>query len=215
MNVRLMESCLKEEGVLFSAEQMVKLASYDTLLRRYNPLLKMVKAEGDEFIVRHYADSLVAVNTLSRLLKGRQEPTVADLGSGAGLPGIPLAIAFPSVRFALVERMEKRADFLSLVVRVAGLSNVRVVRSRLREIEERYEIVTCRAFHPFYDIEDEVSSVLAPGGAVMLYKGRAETIEKEMAQVRGQWTFNAFHVHVPFLDAERVLCVGRKKEGRQ
>lgn len=210
MNERLMDSCLEAEGLSFDDGQMKKLSTYDELLRQYNPSLKMVKAEGDEFIVRHYADSLVAVSTLRPLSRMYEKPTIADLGSGAGLPGIPLAIAMPEVRFSLVERMEKRASFLRTVVGRLHLGNVEIVCQRLQEVEKKYEIVTCRAFHPFYDIEDEVDAVLRDDGIVVLYKGREEVIQDELAQVRGDWTFRTLPVKVPFLEAERALCIGKR-----
>jgi 16S rRNA (guanine527-N7)-methyltransferase len=112
----------------------------------------MVKAEGDDFIVRHFADSLAGLPTLKALAKGYQDPTVADLGSGAGLPGIPLAIGLPSVRFALIERWRAcpvPADGhpgVPFGQRPGGL------QAALRG-GAQYEIVTCRAFHPFNESE--------------------------------------------------------------
>lgn len=212
MNESLMRDCLEKEGVSFSQEQMDKLARYDGLLEKYNPALKMVKASGDDFVIRHYADCLVAVPEFLKLVATFSDPTIADLGSGAGLPGIPLAIAMGDVRFALIERMEKRADFLRTAIDVLQLDHVRVVESRLQEVEEKYEIVTCRAFHPFYDVEDAVSSILSEQGVVVLYKGRTETINEEFAKVGNRWRFTGVHVQVPGLDAERALCIGRRKE---
>jgi 16S rRNA (guanine527-N7)-methyltransferase len=209
INHELLDACLDNLSLSFSDGQKDQLARYYDLLDRYNPVLKMVKAEGDDFIVRHFADSSGGTPTLKALAKGYQDPTVADLGSGAGLPGIPLAIGLPSVRFALIERMEKRARFLQMAIQGCHLDNVQVVCKRLCEVEQQYEIVTCRAFHPFYESEDEVVPILKRGGVVMLYKGREEVFREELSHLNRPWKFTQVKLSVPFLDAERSLCVGR------
>ncbi|MFA6845815.1 MAG: 16S rRNA (guanine(527)-N(7))-methyltransferase RsmG [Sphaerochaetaceae bacterium] len=211
MNKPLLLSCLEQMELSFSDEQMLQLENYYKTLEYFNPLLRMVKADGDDFIVRHFADSLVAVKTLQDIAKGYEKPVIADLGSGAGLPGIPLAIALPSCRFVLVERMEKRVDFLLTVLAACKIGNATVLNRRLCEVAEKFEIVTCRAFHPFYDVESEVDSVLADGGTVMLYKGRMEVLQYELGQLKGDWKFDLQSVKVPYLDAQRTLCIGRKK----
>jgi len=210
INSKLLDTCLEGLGLSFTEGQKAQLGSYYALLEAYNPVLKMVKAEGDEFVVRHFADSLSAVPTLSGLASAYKEPVIADLGSGAGLPGIPLAIALPQYRFALIERMEKRARFLELAVSDCHLANVQVVCKRLCEVEQTYEIVTCRAFHPFYDVEEEVLPILKQGGVVMLYKGREEVFKEELSQLKHPWRFSTVKLAVPLLEAERSLCVGRR-----
>ena len=211
MHESLMRQCREQMRVSLDDGQMEQLATYDGLLQRYNPEIKMCKAEGDDFIIRHYADSLVGVPLLAQVASHYHNPAIADLGSGAGLPGIPLAIALPHYRFVLIERMHKRADFLRLAVDACKLGNVSVLEQRLVEVKKRFTIVTCRAFHPFYDIEREVDSVLAEGGTLMLYKGRSETIREELDQVKGGWRFAVHPVTVPMLDAERALVIGTRK----
>ena len=71
--------------------------------------------------------------------------TVADVGSGAGLPGIPMAIAQPEAQFVLIEPMERRSDWLKQQVEELGLENVRVLRNRAEEVGEVFDIVTARA----------------------------------------------------------------------
>jgi 16S rRNA (guanine527-N7)-methyltransferase len=210
INSELLGKCLSMLHLSFSEEQVGQLVRYYGLLERYNPTLKMVKAEGDDFIVRHFADSLSGLPTLSNLASGYKDPAVADMGSGAGLPGIPLAIGMPSCRFSLIERMEKRADFLEFAIKACALHNVDVVCRRLCEVDRQYEIITCRAFHPFYDIEDEIDPILKRGGVVMLYKGREEVFKEELSHLKRPWEFTTVKLSVPFLDAERSLCVGRR-----
>lgn len=205
-----MDDCLRKLGVSLQPENRERLSRYDALLRRYNPVLKMVKAEGDDLVVRHYADSFSGVRDMEKIASRYADPRIADLGSGAGLPGIPLALALPQYRFVLVERMQKRADFLRMCIESLDLGWVSVAGERLVLLKEKYEIVTCRAFHPFYDCEGEIASVLAPGGTVMLYKGRREKIDEEFRLVKGPWHFTAHAVSVPHLDAERALVTGTR-----
>ena len=171
--------------------------------------------DSEELVIKHILDSLAPLGIISRLLAETNATgaQIADAGSGAGLPGIPLAIALPDCGFTLIERMGRRAGFLWNTKAALGLTNVTVEEGELEKTAGgRFCIVTFRAFKP---LEPKLLTALfkacAKGGVIAAYKGRREKIEQEMAPLKnccGKW--EAFPCTVPFLDEERHLLVIEK-----
>ncbi len=115
---------------------------------------------------RHILNSAVVAELL---LAGSK---VADVGSGAGLPGIPMAIARPDVKFVLIEPMERRANWLEKQVEELGLKNVKVRRARAEEIEPHsFDVVTARAVSALPKLLRLTIPLLKPGGSVLALKG--------------------------------------------
>jgi len=176
--------------------------------------------DNEELVIKHILDSLAPLGIICRLLKtvnNNEKPlqtsglNIADAGSGAGLPGIPLAIALPACRFTLIERMGRRAGFLLNTKAVLGLSNITVEEGELEKTEKgRFSLVTFRAFKP---LEPKLLSTLfnicAKDGIISAYKGRHDKIEKEVLQFTNNKTYNyeIFHYNVPFLSEDRNLLV--------
>ncbi|MCL2139316.1 MAG: class I SAM-dependent methyltransferase, partial [Treponema sp.] len=102
------------------------LEQYLAEIERFNPSLSLVGTNDRHcLIVRHILDSLAPLGIIFRAMNG-SHASIADVGSGAGLPGIPLAITLPDVKFTLIERKNRRAGFLRNVCNILGLSNVSV-----------------------------------------------------------------------------------------
>lgn len=97
--------------------------------------------------------------------------TVADVGSGAGLPGIPMAIAQPNAHFTLIEPMERRSDWLQLQVDQLGLTNVEVLRARAEEVGSVYDIVTARAVSNLSKLLRLTVDLIRSGGELLALKG--------------------------------------------
>ena len=139
---------------------------------------------------------------------------VADIGSGAGLPGIPLAIFMPEWEFTLVERMGRRSGFLQNCIALLGLGNVKVLEADLDELVRKgssknsFDIIVFRAFK---NIDKELiktfSSILSPCGFIGAYKGRRETIDKEINEIGELCKVSPIPLAVPFLNEERHLLV--------
>jgi 16S rRNA (guanine527-N7)-methyltransferase len=142
-------------------------------------------------------------------------PQIADVGSGAGLPGIPLAIALPQARFTLIERMGRRAGFLANTIAVLGLDNVTVEEAEMEKAAPaRFNLICFRAFRPLEPpILKGLFRLMAPGGVLAAYKGRQEAIAAEMAKLGeqgGPW--KALPCPVPGLEEERHLLVIHRPE---
>jgi 16S rRNA (guanine527-N7)-methyltransferase len=178
-----------------------------------------------ELTVKHILDSLAPLGIICRLLKAKGGTggsagdgslsaggPIADAGSGAGLPGIPLAISLPACRVTLIERMGRRAGFLRNTLAVLGLANAEAEEGEMERVAPgRFKLIAFRAFRPLEPaILKGLFRLLAPGGLLGAYKGRRDKIEAELGAVEtftGGW--EALPCPVPFLDEERHLVVIR------
>jgi len=195
-------------------EVISSLERYIGEIMFFNPAYGLVGTnDQSELVIKHILDSLAPVGILWRLLsevKIEDRPQIADAGSGAGLPGIPLAIAFPNYHFTLIERMGRRSGFLLNTKAVVGLSNVTVEESELEKKRFcNFALVTFRAFKP---LEPKLLTTLfnccTQGGVIAAYKGKREKIEQEMMPLKehcGEW--EAIPCRVPYLDEERHIVV--------
>ena len=193
------------------------LAQYVAEIELFNPAYGLV-GTGDrrELVIKHILDSLAPLGIIHHLLENRavpgETPAAADVGSGAGLPGIPLAIALPRVNFTLIERMGRRAGFLRNTQAALALANVTIEESEMeRAAPGRFSLLTFRAFRPLEPaILRSLFRLCAAGGTLAAYKGRREKIEEEMAAA-GQTpaAYEAIPCPVPLLEEERHLLVIR------
>ena len=135
--------------------------------------------EGDRLWQRHVGNSLAVADLISTGLD------VVDVGSGAGLPGIPVAIARPDLHVTLLEPLLRRANFLSLAVEELGLEDrVEVVRGRAEESKARFDVVVCRAVAPLDRLFKWTAPLFARGGQLVALKG--ETAEDEVREASKQ-----------------------------
>jgi 16S rRNA (guanine527-N7)-methyltransferase len=132
--------------------------------------------DPDEAVDRHVADSLVALEVPAI----HAATTIADLGSGAGWPGLALAAALPGARVALVESASRRCRYLSRAVSAAGLTNVEVVHARAEEWREglaRNDVVTARALAALPVLCEYAAPLLVEGGVLVAWKGSVDRAE--------------------------------------
>lgn len=187
-------------GIELNGEQATKLVAHLDLLDDWNQRINLTAIrDRPSQLTKHVLDSL----TVLPWLKGER---IADVGSGAGFPGIPLAIAAPAMHFVLVESVGKKCRFLEHVRDSLGLGNVEVVQARAEayQPERRFDTVLARAVGPLADLVKFASPLLAPGGRLLAMKGRYP--EEEMAKKLNGWKVVATHVlQVPGLDEQRHL----------
>jgi 16S rRNA (guanine527-N7)-methyltransferase len=126
------------------------LSRYIVEIESHNPALSLVGTnDRQELIVRHILDSLAPLGIMSRKFSIDRQFSIADVGSGAGLPGIPLAIVLPDTEITLIERKGRRAGFLRSMQAALSLSNVLVEEAEMEKAKPgRFALVTFRAFRP-------------------------------------------------------------------
>ncbi len=199
------------------------LEAYLAELGRWNARFGFVKADEHELVIKHALDSLSAWRAVEELAGpapgALPEPpairgSVLDVGTGAGFPGIPLAIALPGLAFTLLERSSRKIAFLKTCGIILGLPNTRALQADLSHADGRFDVVTFRAFAPL----ERFFSGAGPGlsfGALVAYKGRLSRGREEAERVEalpgGRWQAEVREVTVPFLEEERCLVVVRPR----
>ena len=178
------------------------LLAYLGLLERWNKTYNLTAIrEPAEMVGKHLLDSLA-------MLPFTADGTLADLGTGPGLPGIPLAIARPGLQVTLVESNGKKARFLREAARSLPLPNARVAESRIEALDEpsRYDMITARALATLPLILELGGHLLKPEGRLLAMKGAVP--DDEIAALPDGWRVEAVHrLEVPGLPAERHLVV--------
>jgi len=184
------------------------LLDYLALLQRWNATYNLTAIRDPrQMVTLHLLDSLAMHPHVAGIA------TLADLGTGPGLPGIPLALACPGLQVTLVESSGKKARFLREVVRTLRLGNARVAESRAEALDEpgAYAAITARALATLPDILAVGGHLLAPGGRLLAMKGVRP--DAEIAALPAGWRAQAIHpLQVPGLAAERHLVVVERQD---
>lgn len=204
----LLTNGIEKLGLQISSKQMKQITLFYDELVRYNPVLKLVGAEGDDLIIKHFLDCLAGVKEINKKLNIND--TLADFGSGAGFPGILLAILFENHNIYLIERMGRRAKFLRSTISLLGLTDrVEIIEKDISEIKRKFDLITFRAFRPLKDVIVIIERLLSEKGTICAYKGLHKSVEIEN-EIVGNILPKVFKseivdIDVPFLNESRTL----------
>jgi 16S rRNA (guanine527-N7)-methyltransferase len=185
-----------------SAELADPLLRYLELLIKWNKAYNLTAIrDPHEMVVLHLLDSLTAYP----FVRG---PNILDVGTGAGLPGIPLAIAMPEQHFTLLDTNGKKTRFLEHAVRQLPLKNVDVQKVRIEDfsIAQPYDSIVSRAFSSLSLFVDTCGPLLRPDGCLLAMKGKLPK-EEITALNEAQWRIGSHELEVPGLAAERHMIV--------
>lgn len=193
-------------GLVLSDDQQARLLQHLALIERWNRVYNLTAvADPKAMLGQHALDSLAVVAPLRRHTGG-QPANVLDVGSGAGLPGVVLAIACPELSVTCVDAVAKKASFVRQAAAELGLANLVAEHARVEALRPKpWQIVTARAFASLGDLVRLTRPLLAPGGVWMALKGQVP--DEELAALP-QVSATAFHVeqlHVPALQARRCI----------
>ncbi len=219
---------LKELGINEKAHNKLSklLNLYMRELKMFNASFNLVKVKDDEeLIVAHILDSLSAWRFFYNETKNTNKALltsgpfyIADAGTGAGFPGIPLAALFISlgnldVKLSLIERMQKRCTFLENIKAVLQLNNTEIIESEAEKApQNKFDIVTCRAFRTLdKNILNTLLNLARPKGKLFLYKAMEEKINEETELIKKEGlNYKVEKLDVPFLKKERHLLIIEK-----
>nr|WP_306173559.1 16S rRNA (guanine(527)-N(7))-methyltransferase RsmG [Limnobacter humi] len=199
-----MEQGIAALGVDVSLAQTQQLFDYAKLLQKWNQVINLTAIRQPQDIVTHHLlDSLAVLPALSDTLQCQSAPAILDVGAGAGLPGLVLAIAQPSWQITLVDTVQKKVAFMQQAIGVLGLTNARAVHARVEELQlPPFDMICSRAFSSMALFISLSRHLLAPNGVFAALKGRVE-VDHEVPE---GWQLSALHaIHVPFLDEDRHL----------
>jgi 16S rRNA (guanine527-N7)-methyltransferase len=189
-------------GVGLSDEQVAGLERYLALLEKWNRTYNLTAIrEPERMVTHHVLDSLA-------ILRHVRGPNVLDVGSGAGLPGIPLAIASPALAVTLLDSSHKKAAFLQQAVGELALANATIVNARIESwrTDARFDTIVSRAFADLGEFVSAAARLLAPGGTIAAMKGVHPHDEIERLP-QGFRVREVLKLDVPLLDAERHLVL--------
>lgn len=191
---------LAQLGIDLTAEARDKLTAYLDLLLKWNRTYNLTALrDPEQGLTHHLLDSLAILPWVG------PEPLL-DVGSGGGLPGIPLAIARPELSVTMVDTVQKKVSFLQQAAIELGLSNVQAVHARVENLPGSYAQISSRAFAELKDFVGLTRQLLAPGGRWLAMKGQRP--DGEIAALpAGVRVASIETLAVPGLDAERHLII--------
>jgi len=173
-NIELLKTILESNGIpSFDDTVLSKLVTFYHLVIEKNKVMNLTAiTEFKDFSIKHYADSLSVLKIL-KLSEGK----LIDVGTGAGFPGIPLAVCCPGMSFTLLDSLRKRIDFLSDAVNELGLTNVTLIHARAEDagrdpsLRDKFDYSVSRAVAPLSTLVEYTLPFVKPCGTFIAYKG--------------------------------------------
>ncbi|MEJ8835509.1 16S rRNA (guanine(527)-N(7))-methyltransferase RsmG [Ramlibacter sp. AN1133] len=201
-------------GLDLDASQLASLLAYLALISKWNKVYNLTAVrDPEEMLVQHLFDSLAVIGPLRRHTQGRAV-RLLDVGSGAGLPGVVIAVCCPEIRVDCVDTVGKKAAFIQQAAAQLQLPNLRGAHDRVERLADRYDVICSRAFASLSDFVSWSAHALADDGVWLAMKGKRP--DAEIAELPA--ASEVFHVEqltVPELAAERCIVWMRKRARAQ
>jgi len=204
----LLKIGLEESGLLPSNEQIDAFMTYLSELKKWNKAYNLTGLEKDEdIVIKHFLDSLLYLRAMPP-----GEPRIADAGSGAGFPGIPIKIMRPQTAIYLIEPSQKKTAFLRHVIRRLAMEKIEVIESRVEQIKVNQElplpvdIAVTRALFSIGEFIKKAAHIVKRGGSLVLNKG--PKVKEELKNLRGVH-YDLQTVTLPLTGITRYLVIVR------
>jgi 16S rRNA (guanine527-N7)-methyltransferase len=200
----LLEAGLNELGLSIETNNINALLAFVALIEKWNKTYNLTAIRNKEdMVISHVLDSLAILPFL-------QGTRILDIGTGAGLPGIPLALYAPNLEFVLLDSNAKKTRFVQQVILELGLNNIHVQHSRVEAFEDDtgFDTIISRAFSSLEDFLVMSEHLLRKNGKLLAMKGQHP--KQELEQLAMPW--ETIPVYVPGINAER--CIVRIEKGK-
>lgn len=197
-------------GLSLSDQQVSDLLRYVALIQKWTKVYNLTAVRDPvEMLTHHLLDSLAVVAPLRQRLQAFMPHTdtaarLLDVGSGAGLPGVVIAICCPDIQVDCVDAVGKKAAFIQQVAATLKLPNLRGVHARVEQLTGQYQVISSRAFASLADFTQCSRQLLAKQGFWMAMKGK-HPVDELAALPPAVEVFHVEQLHVPGLEAERCL----------
>ncbi len=206
MKENLLIDCLDKLDITYSEKQVNLLILYINEILKWNKRTNLVKADKKELIIDHIVDSLAGLKTIKKCITNFNKPVlIADIGSGAGLPGIPVSIFLPEAEFSLIERSAKKVIFLNNINILINTGNLKIIESDIKNLKKSFHIILFRAFTPLdrYNF----SNILEHNGYIIAYKGQKNKIINELNNVDKLYKSKMVSLKIPHSNKTRHLVI--------
>lgn len=203
----MLQQGLQQMNIDLTVPQQLQLLAFIDLLKKWNSTYNLTALRNDQDVISHHI-----LDSLTLLPYVEHARGLIDVGSGGGMPGIPVAIARPALPVALLDANSKKTSFLQQAVIELGLTNVQVITARVEAmVGEQFDVITSRAFAELNDFITITKQLMAKGGCWAAMKGvyPYEEIERLPDNVE---LIQVDKLTVPHLNAERHMVLVRKKE---
>jgi 16S rRNA (guanine527-N7)-methyltransferase len=203
----VISSTAKQLGLSLNDTQTQQLASYLALLHKWNAAYNLSALKSlDDMLVKHVYDCLAVVQPIADTLAPYQAKTVLDVGTGAGLPGIVLAVCLPHAHITMLDAVQKKITFVRQAIGTLGLTNAQAHGVRIQDWQQTHSIITARAWTALADIPTLTAHCLAPNGRIAAMKGPRLAAEAET--LPDGWVIEkVVDITVPQLQDPRCLAV--------
>ena len=194
-----LESGMQNLGFENSSQIISKLLIYKDLLIKWNKSFNLTSVKNTEVVTHHFLDSLAIIPFI-------KSSSLLDVGTGAGLPGIVIAIVNPGVKVSLIDKVGKKIAFIKRVVLELEIKNIETHHNRVELLtsEEKYDGIISRAFANMDDFIKSTKHLIKPQGVWYGMKSK-KILDDEMVNINEPWTLEK--LDVPFLEAERYLVM--------
>jgi 16S rRNA (guanine527-N7)-methyltransferase len=207
---------LAELGLDLFEHQQKQLLDYLAMIAKWNKVYNLTAIrDADEMLTHHLLDSLAVIAPLQKHLNGLQANAskayrLLDVGAGAGLPGVVVAICCPGISVTCVDTVGKKAAFIQQTALALGFANLRGIHARVEtmmpaDVAGGFDVITSRAFATLSDFVGLTTSFLVPDTGVWMAM-KAKTADVESADLpKGAAVFHVERLHVPDLNEDRCL----------
>lgn len=208
-----MLSLLEQAKISVSTEQLQQLTTIVEMLNHWNTALNLTAIKDPkQMVLLHIVDSAVLIPVLDDVVKDHNVTHVADVGTGAGFPGLVLAIMRPDLHFTLIDSVGKKLSFVRQVVAKLNLTNVEMINRRCEEIDDHcFDCIVSRAFAPIKRMVSWCLPILNPNGRFVAMKANLE--QSEIQDIPETVTIeHNIPLHVPTLDAVRCAVILKRAD---
>lgn len=201
-----------ELSLSLAPSEVERLIAYVRMIGRWNATYNLTAIrDSRDVVIQHILDCLAAAAALGRRRSKIREESLLDVGSGAGLPGVVIAVALPGAHITCVDSVGKKAAFITQAAGALGLKNVKAVHARVESIADRFDVIASRAFASLSQFVAVTDHLLRDSGTWMAMKGKSP--DDEIGQLGDALAFHVEPLQVPSLPAERCLVwIERRSE---